>query len=158
VPSGTYRLEFWSSSKAFEAYFIKAVSLDGKDVTDSGFGAEGPISLDVVVSAQGAAVEGFVLDDTDKPASDVQVVIVPDSTRRSRYDLYQIASTDYRGHFSLRRRPGESFRIFALDDDDLDEDGITDPEFVRAHESLGQTIQLKEGEHKSVTLKLVPGD
>ena len=154
VPSDTYRLELRSSNKAFEAYFMKAVSLDGKDVTDSGFSVGGPIALDVVVSAQGAAVEGVVLDDTDKPASDVRVLIVPDSTRRSRYDLYENASTDYRGHFSFHGLGPGQFRIFALDDDDLDEYGITDPEFVRAHESLGQTIQLKEGEHMNIELKL----
>lgn len=158
VPADTYRLKFGSSNKAFEAYFIKAVSLDGKDVTDSGFRAEGPIALDVVVSAQGANLEGVVLDDTDKPASDVQVVIVPDSTRRLRNDLYEVTNTDSHGHFSVHGlSPGE-FRIFALDDEDLDGDEIADPAFVRTHESLGQTIQLKEAEHKNIALKLVPSN
>lgn len=105
------------------------------------------------MSANGATVEGVVTDDKDRPASDVQVICIPDANRRERHDLYQLASADYRGHFSLRgMNPGE-YRVFALDAD-VDDAEITDPEFVRTHESLGQTVKLEEGEHKSIVLML----
>jgi hypothetical protein len=53
--------------------------------------------------------------------------------------------------------PGE-YKVFALDAD-VDRDGITDPEFVSAHESLGQTIKLAEDERKSIVVKLAaPSD
>jgi hypothetical protein len=154
VPADTYRLQVGSSTKALRDYFVKAVNLGGKDVADSAFTVGGASSsLDVVVSANGATVEGVATDDKGKPASDVQVICIPDANRRERHDLYQLVSTDYRGHFSLRGlNPGE-YRVFALDAD-VDAEEITDPEFVRTHESLGQTVNLEEGERKSIVLML----
>ncbi|HSY92074.1 MAG TPA: carboxypeptidase-like regulatory domain-containing protein [Candidatus Binatus sp.] len=153
VPGDTYRL--WTTSdKVLRDYFVKAVTLGGKDIIDSGFTVGGATySLDVVVSAKGATVDGVVLNDKDEPASDVHVVAIPDVTRHQRRDLYQLTTTDYRGRFGLHGlAPGE-YRIFALDDDYPD---VTDSEFLRAHESSGKTIKLEESEHKSIELTLEP--
>ena len=49
--------------------------------------------------------------------------------------------------------PGE-FLLFAVDEDP-DQIDVLDPEFIHAHESLAKTVQLKEGEHQSVELRLV---
>jgi hypothetical protein len=155
VPSDTYRL--WTpSAKVLPDYFVKAVTLGGKDTTDSGFMVGGATcSLDIVVSAKGATVEGVVLNDKDEPTSDIRIVVIPDVSRRQRRDLYQLATTDYRGRFGLHGlAPGE-YRIFALDDD-LGYGEITDSEFLRAHESSGKAIKLDESEHKSIELTLEP--
>ena len=154
VPPKTYVLRIGPTSKAFEDYFVKAVNLGGKNIADSGFIVRGATySLDIVVSANGATVEGVAIDDKDKPAPDVEVIFIPDAKHRERYDLYQQAATDQLGHFSLRGlNPGE-YGVFALDAD-VDRDGITDPEFVRAHEALSQTIKLAGGERKNIVVKL----
>jgi protocatechuate 3,4-dioxygenase beta subunit len=154
VMPGKYHLRFMHTGKLPPDYFMKTVNLGGKDVADSGLVVGGgTYSLDVIVSAKGATVEGIATDDKDKPASDVQVIFIPDAKRRERHDLYQQVTTDSKGHFSLRGvNPGE-YIVFA-DDADIDGDEITDPEFVRTHESLGQTIKLEESEHKSVVLKV----
>lgn len=47
--------------------------------------------------------------------------------------------------------PGE-YQVMALDED-IDEE-VTESDFVQAHESLGQTVNVAEGEHKTVVLKL----
>jgi len=156
VPPDTYRLEVWPVGTVLDNAFIKAVKLGGKDVTDSGFSVAGAsYSLDVVVGANGATVEGFVTEDKDRPASDVYVVIAPSTDGSQRRDLYHVTTTDYRGHFSLKGlNPGE-FLLFAVDEDP-DQIDVLDPEFIHAHESLGKSVQLKEGEHQSVELKLVP--
>jgi hypothetical protein len=146
-------MSIWSSSKAFGAFFVKAVILGGKDVTDSGFSVGGgAYSLDVVIGANGATVDGVVVDDKSNPASDTHVVIVPDATHRQRRDLYHTITTDDRGHFSLiGLNPGE-YQLFAADED-AEEDDVMDPEFIRTHESLAHSVELKEGDHKSVELK-----
>jgi hypothetical protein len=156
VSADTYRL--WATSdKVLRDYFVKGVTLGGKDITDSGFTVGGATySLEVVVSAKGATVDGVVLNDKDEPASDVRVVVIPDATRRPRRDLNQLATTDYRGRFGLHGLPPGEYRIFALDDDYLGYGEITDSEFLRAHESSGKTIKLEESEHKSIELKLEP--
>jgi len=151
IPADTYRLRIFPD-KVLQDYFVKSVALGGRDVTDSGFTVGGASnSLEIVVSANGATIEGVALDDKDKPASDVRVICFPDASHRERHDLYRAVSTDYRGRFSLYGlNPGE-YRVFTLDED-VDE--VWDPEFVHVHESLGQTVKLDEGEHKSIVLKL----
>ncbi len=158
VPAGAYDLRVGPTGKALDDFFVKAVNLGGKDVADSGLILEGATySLDVVVSAKGAAVEGVAVDAKDKPASDVQVVFIPNVKRRGRYDLYQQVTTDSKGYFSLRGlNPGE-YQVFVLDAD-VDRDEIADPEFVRIHESLGQTVKLEEGDHQTLVLKIASGD
>ena len=149
VPADTYRLQVKASSDALRDYFVKAVNLDGRDVSDSGFtGTDAGQVLDIVVSPNGATIGGVVLGDNDQPASYIKVVAIPDPKRRERQDLYQETTTDLRGHFSLRGlNPGE-YRIMALDED-IDVE-ITDPAFVRSHESIGDTIKVEEGERKSI--------
>ncbi len=156
VPPDTYRLSVWSVSTVLDNGFVKAVKLGERDVTDSGFSVAGTsYSLDVVVGANGATVEGFVTDDKDRPTADVYVVIAPSTDGSQRRDLYGLRSTDSHGHFSLKGlNPGE-FLLFAVDEDP-DQIDVLDPEFIHAHESLGKSVQLKEGEHQSVELKLVP--
>ena len=103
VPPGTYRLSVGSLGKALDACFVKTVKLGERDVTDSGFNVAGAsYSLDVVVGANGASVEGFVTDNKDRPASDVYVVIAPSADGSQRRDLYDWRATDSRGHFSLK--------------------------------------------------------
>jgi hypothetical protein len=41
-------------------------------------------------------------------------------------------------------------------DKDPDEYDVMDPRFIHTFESLGKSFELKEGEHKSAELKLVP--
>jgi hypothetical protein len=156
VPPDTYRLSLGSLGKVLDGCFVKAVKLGERDVTDSGFNVAGTsYSLDVVVGVNGATVEGFVTDNKDKPASDVYVVIVPSDEGSQRRDLYDRTTTDYRGHFSLTGLNPGKFLLFAADEDPYQTD-LLDPEFIHAHESLGKSVQLKEGEHQSVILKLAP--
>jgi hypothetical protein len=153
VPAGSYRLSVTDGDEALPDYFVKAVNIGGQDVIESGFTTAGQQSLDVVVSAKGAAIDGVVLDDKDQPSGDVNVIVFPDEKRRGRSDLYHLVSTDAKGHFHLRGlSPGE-YRIFALDED-VNGDEISDPDFVGSHEGLGRSITAVEGETESIVLKL----
>jgi hypothetical protein len=153
VAPDTYRLQV-DGSEAVRDYFVKAVNLNGKDVSYSGFAVGGTSSsLEIVLSADGAAIEGVVTSHNNSPASDIEVICIPDSKRRERHDLYQEVKTDHRGHFSLRGLNPGQYKLFPLDED-IGEDEISDPEFVRAHESLGETINLEEGDHKNIVLTL----
>ena len=155
ILAGSYHLRLSRAGNLPPGYYLKAVNLGGKDVADAGFAAGGAnLSLDIVIGTNAARVDGVVSDEQDKPSSSVEVICIPEVRRRASRDRYRQVTTDARGHFSLRElAPGE-YQIFALDDD-FDENEIADPEFVRVHESLGQTIELKEGEIKNVVLKLV---
>ncbi len=154
VPAGNYHaiVTSTSNSKAWRDYISKEVILNAKEVGDSGFSTAGGVtSVDIVVSAKGGTIAGTVVDDRDTPIADVQVVCIPDAGRRKRRDIYQEAQTDQRGHFVLRGlNPGE-YQVFALDDPAGD---ISDPEFVRTHEALGQSVKLDEGARQTISLKV----
>jgi hypothetical protein len=155
VPADTYHLQVAAANDALADYFVKTVNLAGRDVTDPGFATTGVSQLlDVILSADGAVVEGTLLDDKDHPVPYVKVFCIPGAAKRQRQDLFQGATTDLSGHFRLRGlAPGE-YQVIAVDED-IDEE-ITDPEFISAHESEGLTIKVQEGERKSIILKLPP--
>lgn len=155
VPPGSYRLTVTTSGAALSDFFVAAVNLAGSDVSNSGFTVGDSTRLDVVVSPKGGYFEGVVVDEKDQPtATDVKVLVLPDEeARRERSDLYRVVTTRVRGRFSVHGLPPGKYHVLALDDD-IDEDQICDPEFVRTHESLAETLEIKEGERKNIVLRL----
>jgi hypothetical protein len=152
VQPGSYHVVVTSSSAAFRDYIVNEVTLDGKEVGDSGFSiGSGTPFIDVVGSAKGVTIEGSAVDDDGKPIPDVQIVCIPDAARRKRHDIYQQVQTDQRGYFSLRGLNPGQYQVFALDDQAND---ITDPDFVSAHDGQGETVKVEAGERKSIVLKL----
>lgn len=155
VPHGKYYLlvSARGQSNQLRDYFTKAVTVNGQEVGDSGFSASPGTSLDVLISAKGATIEGTVVDEKGKPVPSVTVVDIPDSERRLRPDLYEQETTDARGHFSLRGLNPGSYTVLAFED--LQED-VRDPEFIKSHESQGKNVELQEGTDKSVVLTVIP--
>ena len=91
-------------------------------------------------------------DNKDQPFVDAQVVAIPDATRRKRRDLYAQGNTDQRGHFTLHGvNPGE-YSVIAFEDL---EDDPHDPDFIKSYEGRGQNMEIKEGERKTVLLRVV---
>ena len=153
VPPGNYRVTFNSDTPAARTYYVKSVSLGGQDVTASGFSvSRGTWLLDVVLSSDGATLEGAVVDSKDQPVSDAVVIALPSLENRKRRDLFKKVSTDQRGHFVLRGiRPGE-YTILALDE--LDED-YRDPDVVKPFEDRGQTVRLEKDQGTALALKVI---
>jgi hypothetical protein len=153
VPPGNYRVRVFSGLAALRDCFMKSVNAGSKDLADSGFTISGGTwSLDVVLSSNGASVDGVVADNKNQPVADAEVVAIPEATRQKRRDLYQQGTADQHGHFNLRGLDPGEYTVMALED--LDDD-FRDPEFLKSHEGIGQTIHLDEGEHKSISLQLL---
>jgi protocatechuate 3,4-dioxygenase beta subunit len=155
VPPGKYRVILNSDSVA-SAFYIKSVSLGGKDVTNSGFSISGGTwSLDAILSSDGGTVEGVVLNEKDQPVPDAVVVALPDTENRKRHDLFKKVSADQHGQFSIRgMRPGE-YSIFAFDEL---EDDYRDPDVMKPFEDRGQTVRVEKSQRKGLILKVIKNE
>jgi hypothetical protein len=155
VPGSTCQLVVGAKSDSLRDYITDSVNLDGRDVADSGIPVHPDTYLDVVISAKGASISGTVVDGNGQPIANATVVDVPATEHRTRLDLFQQDTTDENGHFSLRGLNPGKYTVLAFEE--LQED-FRQPEFLKAYETRGETVQLDKGARKSVVLKLIPGD
>ena len=152
VTGGSYRLLVGAQSNNLRDYITKSVNLDGRDVADSGFNVSAGTSLDVVMSANGATIEGTVVDSKGKPAAYATVLDVPSGEHRNRQDLYQRDTADELGHFRLRGLNPGKYTVLAFDESQAD---IRQPEFLKSYEGRGEHVQLDEGARTSIIVKLI---
>lgn len=137
-----------------DAYLSKAV-FDEKDVINEAMKIRGGAGkLDLTISSNGAHVEGSVLDKDHQPVTSAMVVLVPEEAKRSRSDLFRTATSDQYGHFVLRGVPPGSYKLFAWEA--IDYGAYQDPDFLKAYEDQGKTVQLAPGERSSPELKVIP--
>jgi protocatechuate 3,4-dioxygenase beta subunit len=155
VPSGTYQLLVGDHSDNLRDYYTKSVILGGRDVVDSGFGMNGDLYLDVVVSAKGATIDGNVLDSTGQAVAYGMVAVVPNLERRARPDSYQLEQTDEHGHFLARGLNPGNYVVLAFEE--LRED-VRQPDFLKVYGEKGEKVEVGEGMKKSVTLKIIPAE
>ena len=114
----------------------------------------GTASLDLVVSANGAVVEGVAVDHKGEPLANTLVVAVPEPRLRSRTDHYRKTVTDQNGRFTLRGiRPG-NYTLFAWQT--VEGDAYFNSDFLKSYEQQGTALQLSEGDRKSLQLEVIP--
>jgi hypothetical protein len=159
VPHGKNRLDVWFPSDGEQAnnphgYFVKSVTVDGRDVSDTGFSASPGMFLDVVMSAGGATIEGTVEDGNGKSAAYATVVDIPSAEHLAWRDVYEEHTTDEHGHFSLHLKPGK-YEVLAFEElpGDIGQSNSFTP-----YEGRGEEVQLNEGTRRSVVLKAIPRD
>lgn len=136
-----------------DAYLSKAV-YDDKDVLADGIRVHGaPAHLALTVSANGAHLEGTVQDKDHQPFTGAFIALVPEETQRSRQDLFKTATSDQYGHFTLRGIPPGKYKLFAWDS--IDQGAYMDPDFLKAYDDQGKTMELSPGEKSSPELRVI---
>jgi protocatechuate 3,4-dioxygenase beta subunit len=155
VPGGLYQLVVGARSDNLRNYFTKAINLSGRDVSDSGFQPGPGTYLEVILSANGATIEGMVTDEKGQSAARVTALCVPSAEHRKRADLYQRAVTDAKGRFALPGlNPGE-YSVFAFEEPPAD---LSQPGFLKSFGPRGEQVKVSEGSRVNVILKLIPAD
>jgi hypothetical protein len=71
-----------------------------------------PVSKSLSVRAE-PIFKGAVSDEDGLPAADVQVVLVPEVSRRSLHRFYKSVTTDQYGHFEIRGIAAGDYRLFS---------------------------------------------
>ena len=109
-------------------------------------------ALKIVFSTHAAKLEGDVFQG-DQPTRAV-VLLAPEAKLRHMIGFYRTVTTDEKGHFEIdRARPGEH-RLFAFQD--LDQQSIQDPDFLKPFERYGVPVTLREGPNDPQKLSLIP--
>lgn len=152
ISDGTYFAELSGESKDC---YIKDVHYGPSSALDEGFtvvrGA--PANLEITVSSRGARVQGSVADADGLPAAGVQVVLVPEESRRTIHRLYKSETTDQYGRFDLRGIPPGNYKLFSWEE--VEPGAWEDPDFLRPFETKGETAVIKEGEQQTVNLTAI---
>jgi protocatechuate 3,4-dioxygenase beta subunit len=156
VPPGHYYVQLAGSPGGGSPdWFLKAVAVGNRDVTDAGFTVNGGAAvLDVVASANGAVVDGVVANAKSEPVANAVVVAVPEARLRSRTDRYHKTTTDQSGRFTLHGVPPGAYTLIAWES--MDGDAYFNPEFLRNYEGQGRALQVSEGDQKSQQLTAIP--
>jgi hypothetical protein len=141
-----------------EGLVLKAVMLNGVDVTDTGVVLRPgqPVDgLQVILSNRVSGIVGTVTDEQGALLKDYTVLIFPNDANRwmpgSRF--FAIAGPDQQGRFEAKKLPAGDYLVVAMDS--IEEGQQTNPEFLQQASAYATSVQLNEGEKHPVTLKLV---
>ncbi len=152
VAPGNYIVGLTANGTAFRDWYTKSARFGGRDVSDAGLriGSGTSGTLEIVVSARGASVEGTVVDSNSQPVAGIGVMAIPDESRRKRWDLYDGGRTDDRGRFELRGLAAGEYSIVAAED--LDMDDRFDVDTMTKFAGEGARVRLEDGEHKTIQI------
>jgi len=149
VTGATYQVVLEGQSEQFRDYYLKSVLVDGREAVDSGFAVNGDTNLDVLVSAKAARIEGTVVDGNGNAVPGATVVSLPSASKAERPDAYQTEKADGDGHFVMRGMSPGAYQLVGLRGTPHD---VRKPEFAAKYGGKAQTVDLVEGDTKSVTL------
>ena len=137
------------------AAWIRSARFGEDDVTNAPVRVGGDLQgrqLDIVVGASTQKIDALVLDADRQPVPGVLVIAVPDRSRRTLSRGYRSATTGADGRARIDGlAPGEHVLFATETIEALD---WQDPAVLERQEGRGTPVQLREGENKSVTLKI----
>lgn len=154
VRPGTYEVGVGAISNKMDEWYTKAVVVGTRDVLNSGLTVSGSaLTVEIVVSPEGAVVEGIVRDRDQHASTDAFVVLVPDAARARRHSLYETSSTDQNGHFVMRGIEPGDYTVYAFSD--IEDNAWFDAHAMQRYSSDGAKVTLRAGEKTEIQVKLV---
>ncbi len=132
--------------------YLASARVGGQDVLTSGVQVVPDLpGLEFWISGSGARLDGAVAVG-DAPFTGAQVVLIPDDSART--DLYEVASADQYGRFSMRGIAPGNYRVFAWED--APSGAYRDLEFVRRYEDWGERIRVEQADQAEAQPRLIP--
>ncbi len=142
-------------------YTLKAVLLDGRDITDTPLDIKGTddiTGLQVVIASSTTEISATPTDAKGQPAVDCSVIVFADDPARWKYPSRFIASQrpNQDGGFKIQDLPPGRYLAVALDY--VEEGQFQDPDFLETLRPLAAPFTLSAGEKKTLALKVTRPD
>lgn len=147
-------------SAGFANTRIKAVRLNGADVTDSGIDFrpnEDVSGLEVELTTQLSDLSGSVSNARGESVKDYTVVVFARDRQRWGFASRYLSGgrPDQDGKYRVRSLPAGEYYAIALDY--VEQGAGTDPEFLERARDRATEFSMNDGETKTLDLKLVTG-
>jgi hypothetical protein len=149
------------------SYIVQVEGLiNDQYLKNSVFGAvdalENPISvaypaapeLQIQIASDGGRIAGAVFDRNDALFPNSEVILVPTSVSRFRFDRYRTAVTGDDGQFSIRGIAPGDYKLFAWEN--LEPNAHLNVDFMRQYESMGMPVRIEPNGSAAVSLRLIP--
>jgi protocatechuate 3,4-dioxygenase beta subunit len=139
-------------------WYLKAVLLNGEDVTDTGIDfapGQSYDGLQIIFSRKTTDLSGLVTDDRNQPVLDATIVIFPADRERWTYSsrFVRTLRPDTNGKYSIKSLPPlDDYLIIAVQN--LEQGQGSDPDFLLRAKEEAKPFSLIDGETKAVDIKL----
>ena len=140
-----------------EGWFLKAVTHEGKDITDTGYDfkpGEQVSGIQIVLTRRATTMTGTVQAEGGAPVSDYSVVAFSADRNKWGYltRFVRSARPDQDGKFTIRALPPDVYLVVAAEY--LESGQELDPEQLSAWAPLATKVTLTEGGTQSISLTL----
>lgn len=141
-----------------EGWAISRVSLNGRDVTDTGMdlsSGRAEADLEVELSDRGPLLSGIVTNGKSQVVAGATVIVFPEDPELRSWNSRHIAMarTDKAGEFTIPSLPAGTYRALALDAVDPGQE--RDADFLAELDSRGISFSLARGDSNFIALQLV---
>ncbi len=111
-------------------------------------GPDSALPVEVVISTQGASLDGVVMNERREPVADVVIAVVPEPSKRTRPELYRAFRSDNAGRFKVSGIAPGDYSVF------VETGAWQDPEILRPFENQATRIHTSDGSQRTLELTL----
>jgi hypothetical protein len=138
-------------------WYLKAVTLEGKDITDDPLEFTGNRAFNdvqIVLTRKRSELSGVAVDARNEPATDYAAVLFAEErsewTAQSRF--IGVGRPDQQGHFRISGMPPGRYLAVAIDS--LVNGEERDPDLLDRLQAVATRVTLADGESQSISLKV----
>ena len=149
VGAGEYRLEILDLPSTL---YIRSARLGDSDLLNGAVRIEGPTTdaIEVTLDDANAALDAQILNREGRPSPAATVVLVPDTPRRQRFELYRTATSDADGRVTLTGIAPGSYKLFAWQD--VETGAWQNADFMRNYEDRGRPIGISNSDNTKISV------
>jgi hypothetical protein len=153
LPKARYTLQV---SGLPDSAYVADIRQGGTTIFDAGLtlGNQPGATIEIVVDANGATIEGSVQGADKKPFPNATVVLVPPASHRQNAMMYKTAQTDDKGSFSMKGVPPGEYTIFAWES--APPTAWMNSEFLAKYQSHGHPVVATSGSRQDTQPELIP--